>query len=199
MRLGLIGLTHQRVVAFGQTQIKPGQLDSFLLTDAEEGYRSAADWLCESTSRGRPLLGCKPREIGSFLSEMATTVRRFHCFGYSHQKLTLDALQVKQSADGTYCVRIGDTARVLTPDQTRPRGQLKDLCWLISGFPQELLTCSRLVAFLKHYRDVLSFGPRRQEVGPRGVVRRAVRVNHDRIETVSSLLIYQPAANSQWM
>ncbi|MEK6233606.1 MAG: hypothetical protein N2C14_02755, partial [Planctomycetales bacterium] len=162
MRLGMVDLAHEQVVAVG-SESRSCRRRSFLLTEYEEGSLPLDDFLRLEFPRSNRLFGDKVGELRRLTARIAETLRIFHELGYRGRNFSAGRIQVRRLRNGEYQARIAGTEDVLSPRRAGDRGRFRDLVGLLASTPEPLTGRLRAAAFLKAYLNVSKLGSREKK------------------------------------
>ena len=166
-RLAAHGIACTDLVAYGEDLRPDGWLESFVLTEALEGYQPLDDFLRERFPASRPPCpGTPDRDLRRLIGKVAAVARRLHDAGYNHRDLYCCHFFVREAADGRLQVKLIDLQRVEHRRRFRRRWLVKDLAQLAYSAPKDRIKRTHRLAFMRYY-----LGVRRLRPGDKRLVR----------------------------
>ncbi len=146
------------VLAWGERLDADGRLESFFLSEELDGFLPLDDFIRRRFSP----LGAPARldgDLARLVRQVAAVARRFHRAGYNHRDFYCCHLFVRETGAGRFDIRLIDLQRVQHRTWRRERWLVKDLAQLAWSAPRSRVTCSRRMAFIKHYLGVRRLAP----------------------------------------
>lgn len=156
-RLSEQGIAVMRLVAYGEKLHADGLQESFLITEALEGFAELPNYLRNKFSDDPTPRS--ERNLRRIVREIAGVVRRFHGAGYNHRDLYCCHFFVKETTAGPLEIRLIDLQRVQRRRWFRRRWIVKDLAQLAWSAPSACIQCRHKIAFLHEYFGVKKLLP----------------------------------------
>ncbi|HWA99062.1 MAG TPA: lipopolysaccharide kinase InaA family protein [Pirellulales bacterium] len=170
------GIPAMRLIAFGERLTAAGRLDSFVLTEALEGFTQLDHYLRRRFAPRSASPGPRDRSLSQLIDRVADVARRFHACGYNHRDLYCCHFFIREAEPDEFCVRLIDLQRVQQRRWFRRRWIVKDLAQLSYSAPIERLGPTQRMAFIKRYLGVRKLGPADKRLI------RSVLAKHDRMQ-----------------
>jgi len=157
-RLAAQGIPVMEVVGFGEKLRANGLVESFVLTEELQGYRSLDHLLpVRFPQIGRA--GRRDPDFRRLIGMLAALVARLHRAGYNHRDLYCCHFFLREPAPGQFELRLIDLQRVQHRRWFRWRWLVKDLAQLGWSATREGISYTQQMAFLRAYLGVKRLRP----------------------------------------
>lgn len=152
------GIDAMRLVAFGEGLHRNGLAESFVLTEELTGFTQLDHFLRRrfAPATAQPQ---RDRQLERLIRSVAVVAAHFHRAGFNHRDFYCCHFFIRERRLGEFEVRLIDLQRVERRRRLRRRWIVKDLAQLAYSAPNERITCTRRMAFIKHYLGVRRLGP----------------------------------------
>jgi heptose I phosphotransferase len=157
-RLTASGVPVMELVGFGEKIRPDGLIESFVLTEELQGYRSLDVFLPERFPNCG-LEGRRDPDLQRLIRNLADLVARLHRSGFNHRDLYCCHFFIREPAPGRFEVKLIDLQRVQFRRWFRWRWLVKDLAQLTWSAPGRQVTSSQKMAFLRAYLGVDKLRP----------------------------------------
>ncbi len=159
-RLTAAGIGTMRLVAYGQGISGRRRGESFVLTEALDGYEPLDDFVEARFPNG---IGEDRNDFYRLIDAVSDLARRFHAAGFNHRDFYCCHFFVKEEG-GRFEIRLIDLQRMQYRRSRRRRWIVKDLAQLAYSAPSAAVDCKAKVRFLKGYFGVRKLGPARKRL-----------------------------------
>ncbi len=143
-----------RLVAYGWKAHRDGLVESFVIAEELDGYWEIPDLLRRRFPAVAPQSPRRDRDLDELIRTVADLARRFHEAGYNHRDFYCGHFFVREPERGRFEIRLIDLQRVQHRRRLRRRWIVKDLAQLAWSLPDEQITCSQRMAFMRRYFGV---------------------------------------------